>query len=537
MVRTRGTGRCIIGAVIASAGLAATASAQLRVANWNISVYNGADATRDPAFQTALFATAPDGRKFDPDILMLQELNSSSVNGTNAFLALMNNATAPGTFAAGTWFSGPDTTVGLIYRVSKVQFLGAVKFANGGADPLQPRDSIRYDVRVVGYNGNPAVISLYPTHMKSSTGSANENRRLAEVNNIRANVASLLAADSTALLQPRAYIIGGDFNIGDSGQAAYQGMVAGAVAGRFFDPISLPGSWQNNSTYRFVHTQAPGGNPANTGGMDDRFDQILLSANLIDGITGQSLEYIGNAAAPWNLSTWNDPNHSYRCWGNDGTSFNTSLTIAGNANVGSTIAQALVTSCITDTAGGHLPVYLDMRVPPKVAATPTTINFGTVNVGDTATQTITIGNGADVGLWTVNGIATLSYTMGASAGFTAPAGTFTNAAGAAGNIHTLTMDTSTPGTLNGTLTINSNSPEGATVVTLTGVVQAASTPCYANCDGSTGTPLLSAQDFSCFLSKFRAGDSYANCDGSTDIPSLTAVDFSCFLSKFRAGCP
>jgi len=60
---------------------------------------------------------------------------------------------------------------------------------------------------------------------------------------------------------------------------------------------------------------------------------------------------------------------------------------------------------------------------------------------------------------------------------------------------------------------------------------------YANCDGSTGTPSLTAADFSCFLAKFRAGDGYANCDGSTGSPTLTAVDFTCFLSAFRAGCP
>ncbi len=65
----------------------------------------------------------------------------------------------------------------------------------------------------------------------------------------------------------------------------------------------------------------------------------------------------------------------------------------------------------------------------------------------------------------------------------------------------------------------------------------ATNTCYANCDGSTGTPLLSASDFSCFLNKFRAGDAYANCDGSTGSPTLTAADFSCFLTKFRAGCP
>jgi len=61
--------------------------------------------------------------------------------------------------------------------------------------------------------------------------------------------------------------------------------------------------------------------------------------------------------------------------------------------------------------------------------------------------------------------------------------------------------------------------------------------CYANCDGSTGSPALTAGDFVCFLTKFRAGDAYANCDGSTGSPALTAGDFVCFLSKFRAGCP
>jgi len=62
-------------------------------------------------------------------------------------------------------------------------------------------------------------------------------------------------------------------------------------------------------------------------------------------------------------------------------------------------------------------------------------------------------------------------------------------------------------------------------------------PCYANCDASTGSPLLTAADFSCFLTKFRAGDAYANCDGSTGSPTLTAADFTCFLGAFRAGCP
>jgi hypothetical protein len=62
------------------------------------------------------------------------------------------------------------------------------------------------------------------------------------------------------------------------------------------------------------------------------------------------------------------------------------------------------------------------------------------------------------------------------------------------------------------------------------------TACYANCDGSTMPPVLNVADFSCFLSKFAAGNLWANCDSSTTPPVLNVADFSCFLSKFAAGC-
>ncbi len=60
--------------------------------------------------------------------------------------------------------------------------------------------------------------------------------------------------------------------------------------------------------------------------------------------------------------------------------------------------------------------------------------------------------------------------------------------------------------------------------------------CYANCDGSTGVPTLTANDFQCFLNAYAAADPYANCDHSTATPLLTANDFQCFLNSFAAGC-
>jgi hypothetical protein len=71
-------------------------------------------------------------------------------------------------------------------------------------------------------------------------------------------------------------------------------------------------------------------------------------------------------------------------------------------------------------------------------------------------------------------------------------------------------------------------------------------PCYANCDGSTGLPLLNIDDFACFMSEYATALAlpqaqqvmhYANCDGSTTAPVLNVDDFTCFINQFAAGCP
>ncbi len=61
-------------------------------------------------------------------------------------------------------------------------------------------------------------------------------------------------------------------------------------------------------------------------------------------------------------------------------------------------------------------------------------------------------------------------------------------------------------------------------------------PCYANCDGSTRTPLLTANDFQCFLNAFASASPTANCDASSGNPALTANDFQCYINRFAAGC-
>lgn len=433
--------------------LSAAASAQLRVVTWNVTNYDGAD--RGAAFQTAIYGEFQ-GRSMRPDVFIGQEFLSAA--SVTTFLNLLNTANgSPGDWAAAPFINGADTDSAFFYRTSKVQYLGVTVVATGSsATTNHPRNLQRYDIRLVGYGDvEGAKLSLYSSHMKSGPEATDLSRRLLEAQRLRDN-AELLPAG-------RNFMVGADFNIPTSTESAYQEMVGSQLnnAGRFFDPINRPGSWQNSNTFRFIHTQ----DPAGAGGMDDRFDQLLVSAGLVDG-TG--FDYIGNPAIPYSNTTWNDPNHSHRAWGNDGGSFNGVLAVANNLMVGGTIAQALVDSA---DGQGHLPVFLDLRVPPRVQ-TVATLDFGKVmQFAKPISRTFSIANTGDTTLWTQAGVANLVYSFAAPSGFQGAVTNAVEAPGGGSNIHEIVMDTRVAGYKNVTLQIQTNSPEQPVVnVQLVGYV-------------------------------------------------------------------
>jgi hypothetical protein len=531
-------------ALFSAAGAATPALAQLRVCAWNISSYSGAHATRDPAFKTSIYGSFQ-GRSLAPDIVVLQEIsNTNNGAGATAFLNVLNTAPgSPGDWALAPWFSSPDTSLAFYYRTSKVVFLGQTLVLAGGDINGAPRDIRRYDVRPAGYSTTGSTLAVYADHMKAGSSccevGSDQARRLVEAAAIRGNANNLPAGWH--------FIFGGDTNIQSSNQDAYQEFVdavppqpppspyPNTVRGQFFDPIKTPGSWDNNGAFDMVHTQAPGSGGA---GMDSRYDFLLVDAGLIDT---KGFEYIGNATIPYSTATCNDPNHSYRAWGNDGRSFNSAIfvgTAGGDENlmVGAVIAQALVNSCSTDSSGGHLPVVMNLRVPPVVLA-PAVVNLGTVPQNAVAQAPLPVANGGNVSLWTTSGIATLQYSLSGSSGVTVPPGTFTGAPGAAAISHTVSINTSAAGPFSGTVTItptDADTPPFAVAVQATIV---APPSCYANCDGSTLDPVLNVADFTCFLQRYAAAEPYANCDGSTSFPALNVADFTCFLQAYASGCP
>lgn len=350
----------------------------------------------------------------------------------------------------------------MFYRNTKVEFQGLSNITG------DPRDTQRYDFRLKGYGASSSVnpnISYYSSHLKAGSTSDDQARRLTETTNIRNDAASL---------SNRNFLIGGDFNIQSSGQAAYQKLIDTSVSGgRFYDPINSSATagggsvtWNNNSTYKFIHTQDPYG----SGGMDDRLDFILTGGSFRDG---KGLEYIGSSTAAYSTTTWDDANHSYRVWGNDGTSFNTTLTVTGNTMVGSTIAQALIDSTgNTNPAnvGGHLPVFLDCKIPADLVSDKTLLDFGNQMINTSVFNAVNIKNGVDSSVWGTAGVQNLNYSFSLSgSGFIAPTGSFNLLAGQSLDSY-IQLDTSFAGTKTATLFITDNLTGQQRQVALSGVV-------------------------------------------------------------------
>jgi hypothetical protein len=515
-------------AIAVTAGLfvGATAHAQVRIAQWNITNWSASSvAARGQAFQTSIYAVAPNGLSMSPDILIAEEITQGGTpstsppasaytttgqNNVNAFLNLLNTApNSPGDWTAAPYVANQgDTGNALFYRTSKVTFVSSVTLGTsagpnpdvGSGSNQSPRDNQRWLVRLVGYTGPGAQLYLYGGHFKAGEESSDQVRRQPEGLRIR--------NDANALPPGTNFILGADMNVQSSSQPFYQYMTVFSTSfgssdprfiqsGLFYDPILRPGSWNNNSAYSNIHTQEPATQ------MDDRHDQLLISASLR---TGQGMSYIplshtGNilvpfraysTASPYDSNQWNDPNHSYRCWGNDGNHYNAPInTNAANTEVGQAIADALVT---TVAGNGHLGVYLDMQVPARLGAPTGTIDLGSIVQDGVLTYDLSVTNAADVARFSKDGtgwgIDPLTYHFAFSDGspFSMPAGTgpfdLPAASPAHAALHTIVLDTSTPGLKTATFTISTDDSENPTrEIALTAMVESGAQGACCVADG------------------------------------------------------
>lgn len=394
--------------------LTAPAAHALRVVDYNILNYPGSSGpTRDPNYRTVL---AP----LDVDVLVTEEQNSQA--GVDEFLNSVLNTMEPGEWAATPFINGNDTDAELYYKPAKVQFLGQWAFYPNPANQL--RLVHVYRLKPVGYVDAAAEFRIYAMHLKASTGS--ESQRLAECTGVR---------DSMNAMPPgtRALICG-DMNFYKvSSEPGYTKLTESEAnnVGRVYDLLPA-GEWHDNGLFAPYHTQSTCLTGClygeATGGLDDRFDMVLPTYSFV---TGQGLAVIpGTCAAV----------------GNDGQHLNKAITDAPTIPEGAAYASALIGT------SDHMPVRLDLQLPAKLG-TDASLAFGTVIVGATASQNLSITNPA------TPPADSLNYSFAPPADFTAPGGSFVLAAGDPAAIHAIGMTTATSGNKGGDLSIASDDPD------------------------------------------------------------------------------
>ena len=282
----------------------------VRVVTYNLLAYKSAD--RNEYFRTVL-------ESIKPDILAVQEMDTSiAVPG---FLIGVLNAGSVTDYQAGVFVNGPDSDNTLFFRASKFIFIANQPIKTA----LRDMNDFSLVHRQTGHS-----IRIISVHLNA--GEADSAFRSAEIDSLRKYTDALPIGTN--------FLVVGDFNIYGSQEYSYRKLVAvkPGVGGHVVDPISMTGIW-NTPAYAGFHTQSTrtrafGGGA--TGGLDDRFDMILVSQTLV-GSGGVSLVA-----------------GSGRAFGNDGQHYNDSINRLPNLSVPDSIATAL------HLASDHLPVVCEL---------------------------------------------------------------------------------------------------------------------------------------------------------------------------------
>jgi endonuclease/exonuclease/phosphatase family metal-dependent hydrolase len=406
MSRTRLRSLLILG--LALTLIPVSGARALRIATYNILNYS--------AGREALFRTVLEG--FQPDVIVVEEILSQTA--VDRFRDQVLDQVNPGEWEAASFVNGDDTDNALYWRTAKVDTAG--HYVIGTA----LRDIDEWTIRPEGFSSSAADVRIYVVHLKASQGSDNETKRRLEVQQMRNRMETFPPGQS--------YLITGDFNIYRSSEPAYQDMTSTLLgaAGVVQDPIDREGNWHVNPSFADIHTQSPRtelfGGGAN-GGLDDRFDMILVGPAVQDG---EGLDILDS---------------TYTALGQDGLHFDGALNVAPFGTVVDSVLQVTL-----HDASDHLPVFADFQVPALLVA-DAAVDFGPAIRGGTATATLSVANGSAAPA------DELDYSFEAPPGFTAPAGSFEAEPGAVATDHVLGMDTAVVGAKAGDLVVTTDDPD------------------------------------------------------------------------------
>lgn len=216
--------------------------------------------------------------EFTPDLLMVNELESES--GANLILnqSLLSQFSGyeRATFAPNQSSSFQNLNQLVFFNTQKLILIDEELFET------TVRDINHYTFRLntVNQATNPLLLHVYVTHLKADDGTVFDDDQLDRLNmvNVFTNALNLIPANSFVLFA-------GDFNFKSASEAAYQEILDVTNNVVLVDPVNRPGDWNNSLIFSDIHTQSTRtsntnfGNRGAGGGLDDRFDFIMMSQN------------------------------------------------------------------------------------------------------------------------------------------------------------------------------------------------------------------------------------------------------------------
>ncbi len=280
-----------------------------------------------------------------PDVLVVNEIGSNVSYADRIVNNVLNTNGRQG-YQHGplTNYSGGSIANMLFYNSAKLAFHSHFYLSTVN------RDINGYKMYYISPNlayGDTVFTTFILMHLKAGTGSENEQKRYSQVEKLMTYIETRAMYGNICL--------SGDFNIYGASEDAYQHLINYSNSlYKFYDPINMEAEWNNSYSSRYVHTQSTHSDDngcAASGGLDDRFDFILVSSPIYYG--SRKVSCITN---------------SYHALGNDGNHFNKSVNNPNPANqdVPSNVADALY------TMSDHLPVIMDLAVdltPVSVSST------------------------------------------------------------------------------------------------------------------------------------------------------------------------
>ena len=289
---------------------------------------------------------------YEPDLFFVCELESNSAANSILDFSLneINKNYNKAQFILNQSDLSPDSSLQQLVFFNSAYFI----LDNQQTIITNVRDINHYTfiIKTTNYLTNPIYLEVFVTHLKSSQGTNNQQLRLQMVEQFTNELQNL---------NPNSFVIfAGDFNFYTSSEPGYQKILDTNNAILMKDVLNLNNtlqSWHNNSSWRSLHTQSTRLSTAEFngfgagGGLDDRFDFIMLSESIL---VNSEINFVEN---------------SYKNYGNNGNCFNTRI---DNTNCIGEFSQELRNNLYN--MSDHLPVVLSLETNETLATTSELIN-------------------------------------------------------------------------------------------------------------------------------------------------------------------